>query len=134
MRFQTIIRTCLTRDYANFSGRATRSEFWLFILFFLLANIVLSLLDGLIFGGLSMGAGNGRAWFISNGGPLEFLFSLCVVIPLLAVSVRRLHDIDRSGWWLLLHALPPVGQIILFVFMLGRTRPGPNRFGPDPQQ
>ncbi|MER5171870.1 DUF805 domain-containing protein [Thioclava kandeliae] len=133
MTFQSAVKTCLTQNYARFTGRARRAEFWWFVLFVLLGNFLLSLVDGAIFGGLSMGAGEGHAWFISNGGLLEFLFSLAVLIPLLAVSVRRLHDIDRTGWWLLLHFLPLFGQIILFIFMLGRTREGTNRFGPEPQ-
>ncbi|TQS71424.1 DUF805 domain-containing protein [Rhodobacteraceae bacterium] len=134
MNFQQSIETCLRHKYARFSGRARRSEFWWFVLFIWVANLILSVIDGLLFGGLSMGAEGGSAWFISNGGPLSFVFSLAMIIPSLAVAVRRLHDIDRTGWWVLIGLIPLIGAVVLIVFCASRTRSGENRFGPEPAQ
>ena len=73
-----------------------------------------------------------RAIYRTHGGPLTGLFALGILIPHLAVMVRRLHDTDRSGWWLLLGLLPLLGGLVLLIFfIIGGTR-GPNRFGPDP--
>lgn len=133
--------------FATFSGRARREEFWWFCLFTLLAGIVLSILDGIVFGtgrygpcntmGLWGGhmdfAPGGTAWCArSDGGPLTNLFGLINIIPSLALWSRRLHDTDRSFWWLLLVLIPVIGWIILFVFAVSRGTIGDNRFGPDP--
>ncbi|MGR3461728.1 MAG: DUF805 domain-containing protein [Roseovarius sp.] len=112
MDFMTAVRTVLTDNYANFSGRAARSEFWWFALFVLVVSLVLQLILGDI---------------------VSAIFSLAVLLPSIAVAVRRLHDVDRSGWWYLLVLIPLIGGLILiFAFFIHRGTAGDNRFGPDP--
>lgn len=123
MNFQETIRTCFSK-YATFSGRAPRSEFWWFVLFVIIGNFVLGLVDAALFGRTATG---------DQVSILGALFSLAVFLPSLAVGVRRLHDVDRSGWWYLLMLVPVLGVLILiFAFFIHRGTPGPNRFGPDP--
>ena len=111
------------KKYAVFSGRARRREYWFFLLFNILASIVLAIVDGVL-GTLNQEAGLG----LFSG-----LYSLAVLIPGLAVSVRRLHDTDHSGWWILIGFVPLLGAIVLLVFMFMGGTPGDNRFGPDPK-
>ncbi|MDR0246914.1 MAG: DUF805 domain-containing protein [Burkholderiales bacterium] len=100
--------------YAKFDGRAGRPEFWFFALFYFLIAIVVGLIEAVI--GIS---------------PLLFLLlSLAFLLPSLAVTVRRFHDQDRSGWFVLLGFIPFVGGIILIIFMVLPGTPGDNRFGP----
>jgi uncharacterized membrane protein YhaH (DUF805 family) len=110
-------------NYVNFSGRASRSELWFWVLFIIIVNIVAGVIDGVVFGTGTMG---GKIGVIST------LVGLALLIPSLAVEVRRLHDTDRSGWWLLLGLIPLIGAIILIVWFCTRGTPGPNRFGPPP--
>lgn len=109
-------------NYVTFSGRAQRSAFWYWTLFVLLGSIVAEVLDGIIFSGIG-GEGN---------GPLNGLWGLAALLPSIAIAVRRLHDLDRSGWWYLLVALPLIGWIVLVIFFVQRGGEGPNRFGEDP--
>jgi uncharacterized membrane protein YhaH (DUF805 family) len=106
------------QNYVNFRGRAARSEFWYWTLFSILASIVGALIDVALFGvaGLSV---------------IQNLVGLALFLPGLAVSVRRLHDLDRTGWWMLI-ALTVIGIILLIVWDCMRGTPGSNRFGPDP--
>ena len=125
------------KRYAQFSGRARPKEYWMYALFLFLCLIGISIVETML------GLGDTREWAYRSGwnmaagahhegGPLFGLFALGTFIPSIAVAVRRLHDSDRSAWWLLLAFLPVVGWIWLFVLMvMGGTR-GPNRFGPDP--
>jgi uncharacterized membrane protein YhaH (DUF805 family) len=110
------------KKYAVFSGRARRMEYWMFALFNSIISIVLAILDAAL--GFSDKGG---------GGPLGGLYSLAVLIPGLAVSVRRLHDIGRSGWWLFIGLIPCVGVIVLLVFMVQDSDPGENQYGPNPK-
>lgn len=112
------IRTCLQK-YAVFSGRAARPELWWWVLAVFLAGTLLSALDYLLFGG--------------GEQPVSSLFSLLVLLPNLAVGARRLHDTDRSAWWLLIGLVPVIGPIVLLVFFVLDGTVGPNRFGPDPK-
>jgi uncharacterized membrane protein YhaH (DUF805 family) len=112
------------KKYAVFSGRARRKEYWFFFLFNIIIAIVLGVIDGMI-GGFSREAGV---------GVLGGLYSLAVLIPGIAVAVRRLHDTDRSGWWLLIAFIPLVGAIVLIVFLVLDSSPGANRFGPNPKE
>jgi uncharacterized membrane protein YhaH (DUF805 family) len=112
MDFMTAVKTVLTENYVNFRGRASRSEFWWFALFVFVVSIVLQVILGEIVGAI---------------------FSLAVLLPSIAVAVRRLHDVDRSGWWYLLALIPLIGfLILLFAFFIHRGTVGANRFGPDP--
>jgi uncharacterized membrane protein YhaH (DUF805 family) len=105
------------RNYVNFSGRAQRSAFWYWVLFAVIAAIVAGMLDNMVFG--------------EGEGPIGTIVSLALFLPGLSVSVRRLHDIDRTGWWVLL-AFTVIGIIVLIIFNCTKGTPGPNRFGPDP--
>ncbi|WP_300115411.1 DUF805 domain-containing protein [Sphingobium sp.] len=125
------------RRYARFNGRARPREYWMFVLLVVLALVALSILETAL--GLAVteqwvrtGPWGASAIYRTHGGPLTGLFALGILIPHLAVMVRRLHDTDRSGWWLLLGLLPLLGGLVLLIFfIIGGTR-GPNRFGPDP--
>lgn len=112
------------RKYATFSGRARRKEYWWFILFSILVAVPLTVVDMVIFGAERISA--------YGIGPFGGIFSLALLIPSLAVSVRRLHDRDKSGWWLLLGLIPLIGGVILFIWYVSRGTVGPNSYGPDP--
>ncbi len=111
------------KKYAVFSGRARRKEYWYFFLFNLLISIVLVVIDGMT-GTLDAEAGIGL---------LGAIYGLAVLIPGLAVSVRRLHDTDRSGWWLLIVLIPLIGAIVILVFMVQDSKPGENQYGSNPK-
>jgi uncharacterized membrane protein YhaH (DUF805 family) len=112
------------RKYAVFSGRARRKEYWMFLLINIIITIVLIAIDSLI------GTFRPRA----GVGLLEGLYSLAVLIPSLAVTVRRLHDIGRSGWWILIGLIPFIGGIVLLIFALLDSEPGSNEYGPNPKR
>jgi uncharacterized membrane protein YhaH (DUF805 family) len=118
------VKGCLTKDYANFSGRASRSEYWYFALFVFIVVIALTIIDGFM-GTLDVKSGHGL---------LSSIFSLAILIPQLAVQVRRLHDVDKSGWWLLIYLIPIIGVIWMLVLYCIKGTEGENRFGPDPLQ
>ncbi|MFP7673161.1 DUF805 domain-containing protein [Marivita sp. S0852] len=122
MTFQDAIKTCFSK-YATFTGRAQRSELWWFVLFLLIVNTVLSFVDSAIFGQTV----EGQTISVLGG-----LFSLGVFLPSVAVGVRRLHDLDKSGWWYLLVFIPLIGALILVYFFVQKGSDGPNQFGPDP--
>jgi uncharacterized membrane protein YhaH (DUF805 family) len=120
MRLVDAVRLVFSK-YVTFSGRAGRGEFWWWVLAMVLAFIVVSGLDGLLFDSDEAG-----------GGPLSAVLVLATFLPHLAVSARRLHDIDRTGWWLLLSFVPVVGTLVLLYFYVLAGTPGSNRFGPPP--
>jgi uncharacterized membrane protein YhaH (DUF805 family) len=112
------------RRYAEFSGRSQRKEYWMFFLFQIIVVVVLGIIEGVL----------GLSGMVAGAyGPLTLLFWLAVLVPGIAVGIRRLHDTDRSGWWLLLAFVPLVGAIVLLVFFVSDGTHGPNRFGPDPK-
>ncbi len=113
------------RKYATFTGRARRSEYWLFALFTLSAQLLGALFSG------DMTADNPQ---FGIGFAFYCAVLLGLFVPSLAVSFRRLHDTNRSAWWLLLGFLPIIGVIVLLVFMVLDGTAGPNRFGDDPKQ
>ena len=109
------------RNYFNFSGRASRSEFWFFVLFCILVPIVGSVGDLFFF-----------STFAREGlGPIYVISNLALFVPGLAIAARRLHDIDRTGWWFLI-TLTIFGNILLIVWWCTKGTVGRNRFGPDP--
>jgi uncharacterized membrane protein YhaH (DUF805 family) len=110
------------RQYVDFTGRARRTEYWMFILFSFIILIVLGVLDNLM----------GMAFVPGSYGPLGLIYILAVFLPSLGVGVRRLHDTGRSGWWMLLAPIPLVG-IVLIVFLAIEGVRGPNAYGPDPK-
>jgi len=111
------------KKYAVFSGRSRRKEYWYFVLFNIIVAIVLSLIDMLL----------GTFSSASNIGLLSGIYSLAVLIPTIALTVRRLHDTDRSGWWILINLVPFIGSIVILIFALIDGTPGDNRFGPSPK-
>ena len=111
----------LKTKYAQFSGRARRREYWMFFLFNLLVTVALLIVDA-ITGTLTP----------SGLGLLSGLYTLAVLVPGIAVSIRRLHDTDRSGWWLLIGLVPLLG-IVLLVFMCFDGTPGDNQYGASPK-
>jgi len=128
MNFMDAVKTCFNK-YIDFSGRAPRSEFWWFMLFLMIASAVLGQIDTALFGPTFVMTDNG---FEYNMGILGSLFSLATLLPSIAVTARRLHDIDKSGWWQLIAIIPLIGWIIMLVWMIKKGTPGDNRFGPDP--
>lgn len=116
------------RQYADFKGRARRKEFWMFTLISILIGLVLQLVDTML--GIQF-TNTGR--YSMSYGPIYSLYSLAMFIPTLAVSVRRLHDINKSGWYLLLWLFILIGWIWLLVLHCIEGTSGPNRFGADPK-
>lgn len=112
------------RKYAVFSGRASRSEYWWWFLIGFGINLVLKIVDIATSGGYTAA---GRTLF-SPGDLLGYVWGLAILVPGLAVSVRRLHDTDRSGLYLLIGLIPLVGTIILLVMLATDSRPGGHRF------
>ncbi len=112
------------KKYAVFSGRARRKEYWYFVLFNFIIGLVLAAIVALL----------GSIFHTEGFKVLNGLYSLAVLIPSLAVTVRRLHDTDRSGWWILIGLVPLVGAIVLLVFTVQDSTPSENRFGPNPKQ
>ncbi|MBK6512489.1 MAG: DUF805 domain-containing protein [Haliea sp.] len=111
------------KKYAQFSGRARRKEYWYFTLFNVIFSVVLSFVDGLT-----------GTWNPESGvGLLSGIYSLAVLIPAIAVGVRRLHDTGRSAWWLLILLIPLIGVIIFLVFMVLESQEGENQYGPSPK-
>ena len=111
------------KKYAVFSGRSRRREYW----FFFLGNLIISLVLGFAEAVLGLFPG-------SEESILGMIYGLAVLIPGLAVGVRRLHDTDRSGLWLLIGLIPLLGIIVLLVFLVQDSNPGDNRFGPNPKE
>jgi uncharacterized membrane protein YhaH (DUF805 family) len=111
------------KKYAVFSGRARRQEYWMFVLF----NVIIALVLGIIEGIADSDSGVSRS-------TLTTLYGLAILIPSLAVSVRRLHDTGRTGWWMLIGVIPVIGTIVLLIFMIQDGRPTDNQYGPNPKR
>jgi len=111
------------KKYAVFKGRARRKEYWYFALFNIIVSLVLGVVDVLT-GSFSSEDGMGL---------LGAIYSLAILIPAIAVSVRRLHDTGRSGWWLLIILIPLIGAIILLFFTVQDSKPEENKYGPSPK-
>jgi uncharacterized membrane protein YhaH (DUF805 family) len=111
------------KKYTVFTGRSRRKEYWFFLLFNILISMVLAIVD-YITGTYSSAYGMGLL-----GG----IYTLGVLLPAIAVTIRRLHDSGRSGWWFLIVLVPIIGGIVLLVFMLLDSQPGENQYGPSPK-
>ncbi|MGW8191293.1 DUF805 domain-containing protein [uncultured Sphingomonas sp.] len=109
------------KRYFEVRGRSRRQEYWMFTLFSILVGIATTIVDRAL----------GFDW--DSTGPINGLTSLALLIPSFTVTFRRLHDTDRSAWWMLLVFLPIIGWIWLFVLYVTEGTRGPNRFGPDPK-
>jgi uncharacterized membrane protein YhaH (DUF805 family) len=121
------------KRYADFSGRSRRKEYWYFVLFNCIVLIALVLVAALLGGFNSNG----------NGGPspagipvlvLYIVYVFAILVPSIAVGVRRLHDIGKSGWWFFINFIPSIGGIWFFVLMCLDSQPGPNQWGPNPKE
>ena len=117
MNFQTSIKTCFNK-FAVFSGRASRSEFWFFVLFGFLGGIITVIIDVMILG-----------YPYEENGPINLIFSVALTIPSIAVAARRLHDINKSGWWQLLW-ITIIGGILLIIWHATEGENKKNKFGP----
>ena len=111
---------CL-KKYVDFSGRARRSEYWFFTLFAYLVMIAFAALAAIALPAESMAT-------------LVSILSLAFLLPGLSVSIRRLHDIGKSGWWIFIGLVPLVGGIIFFIFTIMDSESGTNRYGPNPKE
>ena len=120
MDIQTSIKTCFNK-YATFSGRASRSEYWFFVLFGILGGIVALIIDVMILG----------YSIESEYTPINSIFSLVLIIPTIAAACRRLHDVNKSGWWYLL-IFTIIGSIPILYWFVQKGDEADNRFGPDP--
>lgn len=129
MTFGQSIQTVFSK-YVTFSGRASRSEFWWWVLFVFVTNLVLSVIDSVLFGTTVTTEYGFEA--STNTPFLSGLFGLATLLPGISVAVRRLHDRDKSGWWYWLVLIPLVGIIILIVWFATEGTRGANRFGADP--
>ena len=118
MSFFEAVKSVFTQ-YVGFSGRARRSEYWWYTLFLFIVGFILGLIIGI--------TGN------QNMNYLILVFELAVFLPTLSVSVRRLHDTGKSGWWVLLSLIPVIGSIILIIFYVMDSEPGSNQYGPNPK-
>ncbi|HSI46090.1 MAG TPA: DUF805 domain-containing protein [Methylophilus sp.] len=106
------------QKYALFTGRATRKEYWMFVLVSFLIILAIEFVEPVL----------------GTGGFIGMLYSLVILLPSVAVSIRRLHDTDRSGWWLLISLIPLIGGIVLLVFMVQDSTSGQNQYGPNPKE
>ena len=111
------------KKYAVFGGRSRRREYWYFVLFSTVISLVLTILDRI----------TGTFDSSTGFGLLSGIFTLAILVPSIAVLVRRLHDTDRTGWWVLILLVPLIGAIVLIVFAVQDSTPGSNRFGPNPK-
>ena len=109
------------RQYADFKGRSRRREYWMFTLVSFVVALVLDVLDYVL--GL----------MVNGFGILGLIYLVAVIVPSTAVSIRRLHDINRTGWWELLVLVPILGWLVLTVFAVIAGDQGSNRYGPDPK-
>lgn len=112
------------KQYADFSGRARRKEYWMFVLFNMIFTIVAMILDNVL----------GIAMEEIGYGPLYGLYALAMLIPGLAVAVRRLHDVGKSGWMILIALIPLIGSIWLLVLMVTDSNTGENQYGQNPKE
>ena len=124
MGFADAVKSVLVENYANFKGRARRSEYWYFVLFNALLNLVLF----------------GLTFVVPEVAYLSMLVGLVLLIPGLAVVVRRFHDIGKSGWnyaWVLLAVIPIAGLVVAILFLIWFCRdsqPGENKWGANPKE
>ena len=117
MDLQNSIKTCIAKKYADFNGRASRSEYWWFQLFYIIVTFVAVMFD---------------AMYIDNVqtmGPVELIATLGLFLPALSVTARRLHDVGRSGWWMLIF-ITIIGMIPLLIWYISVGTRSKNKYGP----
>lgn len=111
------------QNYANFNGRSRRKEYWNFVLFNILFGIAAIIVDIIL----------GTSKNVVGYGTVYMLYTLAVLLPGIAVAVRRLHDIGKSGWWILISLVPIIGGIWLIVLLATDSEPIENEYGPNPK-
>ncbi len=111
------------KKYAVFDGRARRKEYWMFVLFNVITSIILGIVDRII----------GTDYGSSGSGMLSSIYSLAVLLPTIGVAIRRMHDTNRSGWWILINLIPCIGWIWFIVLAAQEGGVGDNQYGPDPK-
>ena len=121
MGFIDAVKNVLLNNYVNFDGRASRSEYWWWVLATIPMSFPFIILDVIVFG-----------WGIEDPTWFQNLFTVAILLPGLGVAIRRLHDSGRSGWWLLISIIPCVGLIVLIVFMAQDGEPYRNAYGEVP--
>lgn len=117
-QFNRYFLDTIKNRYADFNGKATRSQYWYFVLFYVLLSIVLVLIDTFVVNPL-LGMNIQEA---SQGGILQMVFALALIIPTIAIGVRRLHDIGKSGWWMLISLVPIIGFLVLIFFFVQESK------------
>lgn len=110
------------KQYSDFSGRAGRKEYWMFILFNIIFTIAAVIIDNIL----------GITFAELGYGVFYILYTLAVILPALAVSIRRLHDVGKSGWMILINLIPVIGPIWLLILFIREGEPGDNQYGPNP--
>jgi uncharacterized membrane protein YhaH (DUF805 family) len=134
MTFTEAVRSCLSQ-YAGFQGRAPRSEFWWFTLFYLLVDVAVIALGGMLMSGTIVSMqGNvdqSVSWYVMTAPNwLMIIAHLALFLPTLAVTVRRLHDVGRTGWWILVSFVPLFGLLLLLFWWVQPSQQEPNVYGP----
>ncbi len=118
------------KNYVKFDGRARRKEYWMFVLFNVIFSFVASIIDSVA--GLNY-TSSGNSYGYASVGIISSLYSLAVLLPSIGVGIRRLHDIGKSGWWLLICLVPLAGPIWLLVLLATNGVVGENQYGSDPK-
>ncbi len=111
------------KNWKDFAGRSRRKEYWFFILINAIISIGLSIVDQII------GTANAESGF----GVLGTVYALVILVPAIAVTIRRLHDTNKSGWWILIIFIPIIGPLVLLYFMIIDSDEGDNQYGPNPK-
>lgn len=124
MNMTTAVKTVFSKFY-TFTGRASRPEFWWYYLFIIILYIIAALIEGMVVHPL-LGF---EPYAPEAGQPLQVILTIAIFLPTLAVAIRRLHDIDRSGWWYLVGLVPIIGTLALLWWFTRPSSEGPNRFG-----
>lgn len=115
--FTEAVKRALTVNYCNFNGRSSRSEYWWYALAMLILNVILTLITG---------------HYETASAVIGTIVGLALLLPGLGLAVRRMHDINKSGWWILINLIPVVGNIIFIIFACKDSDPYPNQYGPVP--
>jgi len=134
MDFNAIVnnfRDVVTKQYFAFDGRTARREFWYYVLAYVVIYIVVSFIEGIFWGGAAYVPHYGYYYYF-NPRPLTGLLTLALLLPSLGIAARRLHDIDRSAWWLLIGLIPVIGWLVLLYWYVQPGTTGTNQFGEIP--
>lgn len=126
-QFDHYFMDVIKNKYFQFSGRAPRREYWYFVLFSIIISLILGFIDA--FAGTMLTFGTDPMGQPIQTGLLGIIFSLGLLIPSIAIGVRRMHDIGKSGWWLLLAIIPLIGALVLLYFAIMPSQNGNNQYG-----